>query len=114
MTDNNLAEESCTVAVTPAPKLATVTSLNRRGRKPAYHDPRLIDLLFQCWLDRERMCAKRLVIQLESWLNDFEAHNGALPEDLRKAFLNISAASIDRVLKGRRDVWYSENGRLRA
>jgi len=107
---SNLAEKLIDVA----PKLASVTPLTRRGRKPEYHDPRLVDILFQCWLDRERMCAKRLVIQLESWLGEYEAKNGALPEDLRKTFLDISAASIDRVIKVRRDMWYAENGRLRA
>jgi hypothetical protein len=96
------------------PKLASVTPLTRRGRKPEYDDPRLLDLLFQCWLDRERMCAKRLVIQLDPWLREYEAKNGAIAEDLRKSLLDISAASIDRVLKVRRDMWYAENGRLRA
>jgi len=97
--------------ITPLPTLARAS---RRGRKPEYHDPKLIDLLFQCWLARERMCAKRLVIQLESWLAEFEAHNGAIPSELRTIFLDISAATIDRVLKARRDEWYAMNGRMRA
>jgi hypothetical protein len=94
--------------------LPRLSRTSRRGRKPEYHDPRLVELLFQCWLERERMCAKRLVIQLESWLNEFESRNGATPEELRKIFLEISAATIDRVLKGRRDEWYATNGKLRA
>ncbi|MFM1847806.1 MAG: hypothetical protein RL417_1280 [Pseudomonadota bacterium] len=97
--------------VTPLP---TVQRISRRGRKPEYHDPKLLDLLFQCWLERERMCAKRLVIQLESWLVEFEARNGAVPAELRTIFLDISAATIDRVLKVRRDDWYAANGRMRA
>lgn len=107
--ENTQAQNIATVHTLP-----TLARVSRRGRKPEYHDPRLIDLLFRCWLERERMCAKRLVIQLESWLNEFEAHNGAVDSELRTIFLDISAATVDRVLKVRRDQWYAENGRLRA
>jgi len=107
--ENTQAQNIATVHTLPTLKRAS-----RRGRKPEYHDPRLIELLFQCWLERERMCAKRLVIQLESWLIEFEARNGALESELRTIFLDISAATIDRVLKARRDQWYADHGRMRA
>ena len=107
-------ENTQTQQITNASNVVSIQKMSRRGRKPEYHDPRLIDLIFQCWLERERMCAKRLVIQLESWLQEFELRNGALPNELRTIFLDISAATIDRVLKPRRDMWYSQNGRMRA
>ena len=77
-----------------------------RGRRAEYHSPQLLELIFQCWRDRECMCAKRLVIQLQSWLDEYEALNQSINEELKTKFLSISAATIDRILKPRRDQWY--------
>jgi len=79
------------------------------GRPAEYRSTALIELVFQCWLERERMCAKRLVFQLESWLDEYTARHGTIEEDLRPRFLDISAASIDRILKERRDAWYARH-----
>jgi hypothetical protein len=74
------------------------TQRRARGRPAEYRDREFVSLLLQCWLEREQMCAKRLVYQLESWLLEFEARYGRLEEDLRLRFLDVSAATIDRLL----------------
>ncbi|MBX7144189.1 MAG: hypothetical protein K1X79_07040 [Oligoflexia bacterium] len=79
--------------------------LSRRGRPALYRSDELANLVFQCWLGRERMCAKRLVFQLESWIIEYEAANGAVRAELRERFLNMSAATIDRVLSPMRIRW---------
>ena len=78
----------------------------RRGRKRKYHDDALVQLLFLCWLARERMCAKRLVVQIPSWLEEHERVSGTLEHSLRARLLGISAATIDRVIKAKRDEWF--------
>ena len=79
----------------------------RRNRTSRYHEPRLVELIFLCWSERERMCAKRLAIQIPDWLSSYEAVHGRVDESMRCLLLSISAASIDRVLKSKRDVWYA-------
>jgi len=53
------------------------------------------------------MCAKRLIIQIPHWLVEYEAIHGSVETSLRQLLLTISATSIDRVLKQRRDEWYA-------
>lgn len=86
-----------------------IVTARRRGRPSEYRDEALVQLIFNCWLARERMCAKRLVYQLESWLNEYEAANGSLPAELRAKFLAVSAATVDRVLRPLRSAWYAES-----
>ena len=86
----------------------TVERRVRLGRRPKYHSKELGALLFQCWLERERMCSKRLVIQLAAWLEAHEQAAGPVAEPLRSTFLSLSHASIDRVLKPMRDRWYEQ------
>ena len=83
-------------------------SKRQRGRPAEYHDGNLEQLIYSCWLQRERMCAKRLVFQLESWLQEYEAAQGPVSAELRSRFLSISAATIDRVLKPLRDACYGQ------
>ena len=80
-------------------------SRSRRGRKQKYHDGELAHLLFLCWLARERMCAKRLVVQIPAWIEEHEQEHGAVEPLLRAKLFTISAATIDRVLKSKRDAW---------
>jgi hypothetical protein len=86
----------------------SIVSARRRGRPSEYRDEALVQLIFNCWLERERMCAKRLVHQLESWLQEHEAVNGSLPNELRAKFLAVSAATVDRVLRPLRAAWYAD------
>ncbi len=89
--------------------LSSFTQQPKRGRKPRYHDSALARLVFLCWLGRERMCAKRLVLQLSSWLEEYERSHGAVDNSLRSLFLSMSAATIDRVLQVQRAEWYRQN-----
>ena len=104
--------------MTGASNLSTSPSLNttrtaprrRRNRKFRYRHPHLVALLFTCWVERERMCAKRLVVQLPHWLHEHEAVHGPVEESLRRLLLSISPASIDRALMIRRATWYASQG----
>jgi len=88
----------------------TVERRVRLGRPPKYHSKELAELLSKCWMERERMCSKRLVIQLAPWLEEHERSFGPVSEPLRSTFLSLSHATIDRVLKPIRDRWHQQAG----
>lgn len=50
------------------------------------------------WLAAEQPCGKRLAPALEIWLPHYERHHGKLTSRQRGLLLQISAASIDRLL----------------
>jgi hypothetical protein len=55
------------------------------------------------WLACEQICSKRLKAALALWLPFYEQeHGAALPEPTRQKLLQMSAASIDRLLKKER------------
>lgn len=87
------------------PTTSAPVRFSRRGRPALYRSQELANLVFKCWLGRERMCAKRLVFQLGSWLAEYEANNGPVAPELKERFLRMSAATIDRVLSPLRSNW---------
>ena len=82
------------------------------GRKPGRrrkrsgplrrYDVRVFEPLKALWLVSEQLCSKRLKAALPLWLPFYEAEQGALEESVRRKLLQISAASIDRLLKQER------------
>ena len=77
----------------------------RRQRKPGprrRYDGQLLEPLKVIWLAAEQMCSKRLKAALPLWLPFYEQEHGPLVEPVRKKLLQISAASIDRLLKKER------------
>jgi len=77
----------------------------RRRKKPGpprRYDVRVFDPLKALWLATEQMCSKRLKAALPLWLPFYEAEHGALEESVRQKLLQISAATIDRLLKKER------------
>jgi len=82
------------------------------GRKPGRrrkrsgplrrYDVRVFEPLKALWLVSEQLCSKRLKAALPLWLPFYEAEQGALEESVRRKLLQISAATIDRLLKKER------------
>lgn len=77
----------------------------RRQCKPGprrRYDGQVLKPLKVIWLAAEQMCSKRLKAALPLWLPFYEQEHGPLVEPVRKKLLQISAASIDRLLKKER------------
>ena len=77
----------------------------RRQCKPGprrRYDGQVLEPLKVIWLAAEQMCSKRLKAALPLWLPFYEQEHGPLVEAVRKKLLQISAASIDRLLKKER------------
>jgi len=77
----------------------------RRRKKPGpprRYDARVFEPLKALWLASEQLCSKRLKAALPLWLPFYEAEHGALEESVRQKLLQISAATIDRLLKRER------------
>jgi hypothetical protein len=85
----------------PARRLAPVK--RKPGRKSIYQDEILIKILQRIWLETELACSKRLKVAIPLWLPFYEKHYGEIPQDIHRKLLNISHASIDRLLKPTRD-----------
>jgi hypothetical protein len=79
-------------------KPAQGSSHKRRGPRPRY-DAKVLAVLKAIWLATEQMCSKRLKAALPLWLPFYEQEQGALPAPVRQKVLQISASSIDRLLK---------------
>lgn len=71
----------------------------RVGRKPMYVSPTLLEALRRIWLASDQLCGKRLKAALPLWLPHYEAEQGALSETDRHDLLNVSASTLDRLLK---------------
>ncbi|HLF98073.1 MAG TPA: transposase family protein [Methylococcaceae bacterium] len=75
----------------------------RRDHVPApnhgYRSPEFLAPLRRIWLASDQLCGKRLKAALPLWLPHYEARYGALPEPVRANLLQVSAATLDRLLK---------------
>lgn len=71
--------------------------LQRPGPKPRYG---LVEaaLLKIIWLATDQMCSKRLRAALPLWLPYYEASQGAIGVEARTRMLELSAATMDRLL----------------
>jgi hypothetical protein len=85
-------------------------STRRHGRKSGYADSGLLRPLTKIWLVANLPCSKRLKAMIPIWLPGYEALEGRLPDEFRVKLLQISAATIDRVLKRTR-LKYTRHGR---
>ena len=69
-----------------------------RGGSPARYGEAERVVLKVIWLELEQPCGKRLHAALPSWLPFYEKHHGELLPTLRSNLLEISPATIDRLL----------------
>lgn len=69
----------------------------RRGKRgaPRRYGAELIEALKTCWLAMDQPCGKRMVGMLPMWVGHLDCR-----AQLREDLCSISAASIDRLLKG--------------
>lgn len=77
----------------------------RRQRKPGprrRYDGEVLEPLKVIWQAAEQLCSKRLKAALPLWLPFYEQERGPLAEPVRQKLLQMSAASIDRLLKKER------------
>lgn len=82
----------------------------KRGKPSAYNKEAIIRPLKQIWLAANLPCSKRLKAILSLWLPKYNESFGQLAEDVTRALLAISPASIDRILKPVR-IKYSKRGK---
>ena len=73
------------------------------GRKSIYKSPEVEKFIRAVWIAANQPCSKRLKSALSEWLPSYEAEHVALSASDREKVLNISPASIDRLLKPIRD-----------
>jgi len=69
------------------------------GRRSFYDRPKILDPLKTIWLSSGLPCSKRLKAILPMWLGFYERRFGYLEAKDRVTLLDISPATIDRVLK---------------
>ncbi len=71
----------------------------RVGRRPKYDRDLILKPLKTIWLATDQMCSKRLVAALPVWLPSYDETHGPLPDGVKQQLLQLSAATIDRLLK---------------
>ena len=69
---------------------------NKRGRKPIYDHPHILEVLIFIWRKTELLCATRLKESIPLWVPFFELF--IIEEDIKIKLMNISASTIDRLL----------------
>jgi len=82
----------------------------RRGKPAVYNKEAVIRPLKQIWLTANLPCSKRLKAALPVWLPKYNEHFGQQAEEVIRALLTISPATIDRILKPVR-VQYQKRGK---
>jgi len=70
----------------------------KRGPKPIYNNPLILNSLKEIWIATNLICSKRLKAAIPHWLGFYQTQYGYLPLDLVKKILKISPATIDRTL----------------
>jgi hypothetical protein len=80
-------------------KLKAKPSNLRPGPMRKYHSEQLIEPLRRIWLTSDQPCGKRLKAAIPLWLPHYEEQFGRLDEEIRNDLLDISAATLDRMLK---------------
>jgi hypothetical protein len=70
----------------------------KRGRTPIYSQPSILKPLKKIWLTANLPCSKRLKALLPLWLPGYVQSFGNLSPEVSLALLQISPATIDRIL----------------
>ncbi len=71
----------------------------KRGRKSVYGDPSVLRVLNRIWRDSDFMCSRRLKVVIPMWLPHYQKAYEPVPEAVVLLLMNISPATIDRVLR---------------
>ena len=78
----------------------------RKRKRPVIYDEKVLDALKRIWLILDLLSGKRLAPYLKEIIPVLENNHELLIDDeTRKKLLQMSAATIDRLLKGERKKW---------
>ena len=70
-----------------------------RGRPKTYDPQKLLPVLKTIWLQAMQPCGLRLKAALPEWLAAYEQDHHPIDSDLRRQLLEVSRATLDRLLK---------------
>lgn len=73
--------------------------VTRRGAKATYAPDTYLPIIKPIWLAADQICGKRLKVVLEDWLHFYGNEFGSLEAGVRCKVLQISSATLDRLLK---------------
>lgn len=82
----------------------------KRGKPSAYNKPSIMKTMKIIWYAADLPCSKRLKAILPLWLPSYIKEYGRLSNEVESALCNISAATIDRLLKPAR-IKYKVHGK---
>src|SRR5512144_2724761 len=74
----------------------------RPGPKTVYQDAKLMEALKRIWFASDQMCSKKLKAAIPLWLPFYDAEFKPLEQATREKLLEVSSATIDRLLKPHR------------
>ncbi len=74
---------------------------NRAGRKPKY-DETVKEVILEIWKMSDQLCSKLLVTVIEVYLESYKRNISSVSTEVSKKVLEISPATIDRLLKPNR------------
>lgn len=81
------------------PHARKAAAVRRPGPVSRYDTPELIEALRMIWMTSDQLCSKRLKAALPLWVPHYETSIHQLSTETRTLLTNISAATIDRLLK---------------
>jgi hypothetical protein len=84
-------------ALNAEPLVARMDS-GRGGRPVKYDVALLLPVLKAIWLSGQQPCGKRLVTMLPDWIDGFESYHRSVSSALKEQLLEISSATLDRML----------------
>jgi len=71
----------------------------KRGPKPQYDSPKILDFIIKLWKSTNLICSKRLKAVIKYWLPWYEKEYGKLSKKNVELLRSISPSTIDRLLK---------------
>ena len=80
-------------------KRVDVEHKKKRGRKSKYEFPEFVKSLRLVWRETEFMCSKLLKSAMREWLSPVEKHYGKFSPEVRELLMQISPATMGRILK---------------
>src|SRR5512139_878423 len=86
------------------------TQKQKPGRPPFYSQPQILKPLKKIWLSANLPCSKNLKALLPLWIPGYNELFGPLTPEVSQALLQISPATIDRILSHSR-IHYKKRGR---
>jgi hypothetical protein len=71
----------------------------KRGRRPKYNTPSILEALLRIWKAADFMCSSRLKAVIPMWLPYYEQEYNPVDGETKRLLLAASAATLDRILR---------------